>query len=175
MKQPILRIKKDAIVYDDRAPSRSHPEIRAAWRARLAAEEEHVNRKGPGGRRALFSLLIMAAGLFLVWSLLPRQSSDRATIAGWQVILRAAHSGDALIVGVTFVVASAGPTGTAPTAAIDFTVAGTEIRRPASGVLEKSPMTIRQDIPYASGMKRVGAVVRIGGESATLATAVPAP
>ena len=171
MKPPILRVKKNATIYDDDAPSRTHPEVRAAWRARKAAEEEASQRKGPGGRRAVLAVLVIAAGLFLVWSLLPRSYSDRSTVGGWQAILRATLSSDTLIVGVTFIatpkaVANAGTE-------IDFTVTGTDVHRAASQSLEKSPMTIREDIPFLAGMKVVHATVRIGNESATIVTGIP--
>jgi hypothetical protein len=171
MKHPVLRVKKGATVYDDDAPLSGRPEVREAWRVRRAVILEARSRKSRGRGRTLLIAVSALAVFFLLWSILPRSYPDRATLGGWQAILRATHSGDTLIVGVTFIAAEAGGE---PTADIQIDVAGTDVSRTLSRALDKTPMTVREDIPFVAGMKEVRARVRIGEASADLRASLPA-
>jgi len=173
MMQPILRVKKGAPVYDDAAPSRTHPEVMAALRARRARAEHSQRRRRRGGR-GLLLVLLAAVGLFLVWTMLSRSTPDRATVGGWQAILRATRSGDTLILGVTFI-AQQGTTVSAARpqdVSIGFSVTGAATRPATAAALDKSPVTIREDIPFTDAMTVARAVVRMGSASVSLKTGV---
>jgi hypothetical protein len=119
-------------------------------------------------------LLILALGIFVVARYVPRSPTDRATLAGWQIILRATPYGDALIVGVTFIALSpTGLAGSPPAASVDFLLLGTGERLSLLGNLEKSPMTLRGRLPYSKKIQRVQAEVSIAGQSRTLQLAAP--
>ena len=177
VKHPVLRVKKGAPVYDDAAPSRTHPDVLTALRARRARADRSLRRRRAGGR-GLLIVLLAAVGLFIVWTMTQKPATDdRGTAGGWQAILRATHSADTLILGVTFIaregtiLSAGGP----PDVSIDFSVTRTDVHRSASGALDRSPLTIRADIPFAAGMTEARAVVKIGTASVSLRTRVPGP
>ncbi len=173
MKHPVLKIKKNALIYDDKAQKQSPQAYPAS--TKIPVREHRTTR--PRGRRAarltFLPLLVLAIGLFLVMRVIPRSPADRATLAGWQVVLRATVAEETLIVGVTFIaepktIVPAAP----PEAAVQVLIPDTGDRMTLSGALQRSPLTLRDQVPYKAWMKTVQAEVSLMDEHVTLHAAV---
>jgi hypothetical protein len=180
MKHPILHVKKGATVYDEEEARKETRRLLQPTLAKLRAARHPRARTRSAGLSTV-ALLVVAVGIFVVF----RQASEvpRATIEGWRVILRATPHDGLIIVGVTFIDASEppsavpnGPTGTpkvTPRASIRVSIPGTEERLDLAGALDRSPMTLRGELPGLAKARRVRAEVTIGSRSKTLWVAVP--
>jgi hypothetical protein len=181
MKHPVLKIRKGAIIYDDTA-------------AREASEFPHPALPGKGPARSrrrkkrsagftYFPLVIIAVGLFVLFRIVPNTPVGRVAVSGWQATLHVTPHGGRLIVGVTFLSKSPlklrspeFPGGAEPVEAIvRFSLAGTGEQQFVAGDLVKSPMTLRGELPWVAGAKKVQAEVSVGTSRATLWRPVPAP
>ena len=136
----------------------------------------HAIAAGP--RRTLFiflPLIVIALGLFILFRLAPNTPVHRAVVGRWQATLRATPYQDTLIIGVTFLSSSDASTNVADVveAKVRMSLPGTGEQVLVAGMLEKSPMTLRADLPRVAGAKKVQAEVSIGNAKATLW--VPAP
>jgi hypothetical protein len=162
MKHPVLKIKKGAEFYDDARPEANRPVQHPP-----AAPPAPLKRRN---RIVLFPLVFLALVVLLVLRFMPHGPTDRATIAGWEVVLRATPHDQTLIIGVTFIEAGKGTEhGATPADALIHVVApdtGAELS--LSGALWKSPMTIRGEMPYTTKLKRLHADVTIGGSHVRL-------
>ena len=174
MKNPVLKIRKDAYVYDDKAQRQSPQAYPASARIPLHAPRSTRSR----GRRSSLTflpLLVVALGVFVVMQAIPRTPMDRTTLAGWQIVLRATVAGDNLIVGVTFIaeqktlVPSAAP----PEATVQVLFPETGERMTLRGLLQRSPITLRDQILRTPRMKKVQAEVSLLDMHASLRAALP--
>jgi hypothetical protein len=168
MKHPVLHVRKGAEIYDDENPEGARSVF---LRAREKAERPSQAGPPPRGRRvrlSFFPLLLVALALFAVYHFTPRGPQDRATIAGWQVILRATPNDGSLIVGVTFIAPGTGPVAGVPLARVHVTLPDTGGSLELSGPLSKSPMTLRGVFADTQSANRVVADVSIGEKSARL-------
>ena len=170
MKPPVLRIKKQGIVYDDtEAQQRSEP-----FRPDVAPRKRVSRRRRMGPRFSLFPLLVIAAGLFVFFRVLPHAQTNRAVLAGWQVTLRVTPYQDTLIVGLTLVSRSTGAAASVPEATARVLLLGTGEQVFLAGDLARSPMTLQGRLPNLPGARGVQAEVAILGSRVTLRAAVPA-
>lgn len=173
MKHPVLTIKKGAVVYDDTEARRASELPRPA----LPGTGPFVSRRSRkrGIPLTFLPLLAIAMGLFILFRIVPNTPVNRAIVAGWQVTLRATPYQDRLIIGVTFLstVPVAANSSDVPEATARFSLPGTGERAFVAGALEKSPMTLRADLPHLAGSKKVQAEVSIGSARATLWIPVP--
>jgi len=173
MKHPVLKIKKGAVVYDD-ADARHASELP---RPAVPGSRPLVSsRRRKRGRRLTFlPLLVIALGLFLLFRIVPNTPVNKAVLAGWQVILRVTPFENTLIVGVTFISRSPAAESASPlpeaTARVSLTGTGEQVF--LAGDLEKSPMTLRGELPRLASAKKVQAEVSIGSTRATLWLPVP--
>jgi hypothetical protein len=164
MKNPVLRIRKGIPVYDDRQedlppPPRTPDPPRPRWRP--------ARRRG---RLTVLPLLALALALVVVFRVLPRAQTNRAVIGGWNTTLRASAHQDSLLVSVTFVKeAAAGvPIVDGPQAAVRIVLPDTGQETILTGVLSKSPITLRGQMGYSARVTRVQADVSVGSDRKTL-------
>jgi hypothetical protein len=165
MKNPVLRVRKGVRVYDDSqeepAPPPRAPDPSPRRRTRPAARK---------GRLNLLPFLALALALVVVFRVVPRLQANRAVIGGWNTTLRASADQDSLQVNVTFV--KEGPAGApivdGPQVAVRIVLPDTGQEISLSGVLSKSPTTLRGQMDYALRVKRVQAEVSVGAERKTL-------
>ena len=173
MKHPVLRVKKGAVVYDDTEARRSSELPRPA----LPGTGPFVarRRRKRGAPLTFLPLIAIALGLFILFRLAPNTPANRAVVGRWQATLRATPYQDKLIIGVTFLSSIAAATNAADVAEakVRMSLPGTGEQVLVAGMLEKSPMTLRADLPRVAGAKKVQAEVSIGNAKATLW--VPAP
>jgi hypothetical protein len=167
MKPPFLKIKKGAVVYDDSSQEEPPPRAAPPPGRRSGARR----RRGVGS--VVFPLLVLAAGLFILFGLGPR-SSSRRTLDGWQVTLRATRYEGSLLVGLTFVSTSARTDGASQTTARVFLV-GTDEQALIEGTLSKSPMTLWGRFRDPGGRTEVRAEVSIGSAHAVLSLPLRLP
>jgi len=173
MKHPVLKIKKDAVVYDD-------------TEARIASELPRPALPGSGpffSRRrrrkgipaTFFPLLVVAIGLFILFQVVPNAPIRRSVINGWQATLRATPYQDRLIIGVTFISGAPVPANRAdaPEAAVRLFLPGTGEQTFVAGLLDKSPVTLRGELPRIPSARKVQAEISVGNARATLR--IPAP
>ena len=180
MKPPVLRIKKKSVIYDDTGAQQEGEPFRlslAPSPGRLT-----VRRRRVGTRSSLVPLLVVAAGLFVFFRVIPHAPTSRAVVAGWQVTLHVTPREDTLIVGLTFVSRSGkagadAPEGTAavPEATARVSLLGTGEQVFLAGDLVKSPMTLSGRLPIVGGAARVQADVAIQGSRVTLLAPVKKP
>ena len=178
MKHPILSIRKGAEVYDD-----SLAESERRLQAAEAAAQKHppAKRRRPHTRRARMTflpLVVLAIGLVVVFRIIPRPPTNRASLAGWDAVLRATHYGNTFLLSVTFIHGTASPP-LAPEippaiALVRFFLQGTGERLTLEEALVKSPMTVRGHLPWSAIVKKVQAEVSVGAEKKTLTLAAPA-
>ncbi len=174
MKQPVLRVKKGAIVYDDAAAMEASGLPRPALPGTGPLGTRR--RKRRSGRFTYFPLVIVALGLFLLFRIVPNTPVTRATLAGWQVTLHVTPYGDTLIVGVTFVSRSplkepvkGSPAGSeVPDATVRLSLPGTGEHAFLAATLVKSPMTVRGELPWLPGAQKVQAQISVGTAHVTL-------
>jgi len=168
MKPPIIRIKKGATVYDDAEQERDvlrpppPPHRRPAPR-----------RRNPGGRSVLAPLIAVAAGIFIVFRVVPHAPASRAAIAGWQATLEVDRHDEELIVGVTFLARSRPASRQEATARVSLRGTGEQVF--LAGDLDRSPMTLRGRLPALPDARMVQAEVAIEDQHATLVAPVPPP
>jgi len=128
---------------------------------------------------SLLPLLVVALVVVLVYKFVIPRSSSRATLSGYEAVLRASLYADALFVSVTFTpVAGAGRTaGSArdspaadgpPTASVSFALPDTGELLLLSEALGEGPSTIRGKMRYIGKERKLTAVVRLGGKAASL-------
>ena len=168
MKHPVLNVKKGAVVYDDTEARHASELPRPA----LPGRGPSVSRRR-GGRRGPFTyipLLVGALGLFILFRIVPNTPVNRAALAGWQLTLRATPYQDRLIVGVTFMSSAPGAVkpSLVPEATVRFSLPGTAVQVIVAGGLERSPITLRGDLPHVGNAKKVQAEVSIGDAHVTL-------
>ena len=180
MKQPVIRIKKGAIVYDDTAAREASELPRPALPG--SGPLPSSRRKRRGGRLTYFPLVIIAIGLFILFRIVPNTPVSRATLSGWQVTLHVTPYQDTLIVGVTFLsstpvrVPGEGSPGSGPSrAAVRLSLPGTGRQAFVAGDLVKSPMTLRGELPWLKKAKKVQAEVSVGNTHVTLWQPAPVP
>jgi hypothetical protein len=166
MKPPRLRIKKGAVLYDDSEQVRDLPQ--PPPRRRPAPPR----RRPRGARVVLAPLLAIAAGLFILFRMVPHAATNHAVLSGWQATLHVTRYEDGLIVGVTFVARSPRRS-PAPEAAASVSLRGTGEQVFLAGDLVKSPMTLRGRLPDIPGAAAVQAEVTVGGARVVLVTPVP--
>ncbi len=174
MTPPILRVKKGAVIYDDTEARRAAEE--RPWRALPGGPgRPDPHEKGRRIRLTYLPLLILAVGLFATFYLAQHRPANRAVMEGWQVILRATPYQDRLIVGLTFIAGSSIPESPAgpPRARALVVLEGTGTRITLEGTLEKSPMTLRGEMPYSPGGRRVRAEISVDGARRALWVPVP--
>jgi hypothetical protein len=174
MDHPVLRVRKGAQVYDDRAASGFDAEARKAMlEAKRALASGRGRRKKRRGRLAFLPLLILALGLVAVIRLAPRGPQSRATISGWQATLRASRAGDELVVGVTFELRPSSAPAAAADASVRVDFGGTADSAVISAPLERSPMTLYARAPAPPAGTRVSAEVRVAADRHILAVSAP--
>jgi hypothetical protein len=118
---------------------------------------------------------VLAFGLVIVFQVIPRSPQDRATLAGWQAVLRATRAGEKLIVGVTFIAEQStivSPVNRAE-ATVQILIPGTGDRMTLSGPLQRSPITLRGELAFSARMSKVQAEVSLLDAHAALRVAVP--
>lgn len=173
MTPPHIRIKKGSIVYDDSGAQQETRPFRPDLR--VTPSRRRFGRRKVGPRASLFPLLIIAAGLFIFFRLVPHALAARSTVAGWQVTLHVTPYLDTLVVGVTFVSRAGKPAADAPEASVRVTLPGTDQEVVVSGALERSPMTLSGRLPATTGATRVQADVVIQGSRVRLTAKAPPP
>lgn len=179
MKPPVLRIKKGAIIYDDTAAREASEAAHPALPGRKPATSRRRKRRSAG--LTYFPLVIIAVGLFILFRIVPNTPVGRAAVSGWQATLHVTPYGDRLIVGVTFLSRTplktrspGSPEGAEPVEAmVRFSLAGTGEQQFVAGDLVRSPMTLRGELPWLPGAKKVQAEVSVGTSRATLWRPVP--
>ena len=192
MKNPVLRVRKGAEVYDDslaeserrlhaaEAAAQRHP---PAWNAATApaARGSGRKRRRPHARRAgmtFLPLVVLAIGLVVVFRIIPRPPTNRASLAGWQAVLHATPYGNTLLLSVTFTHGTPSsplaPETPPALASVQFFLQDTGERLTLAEALVKSPMTIRGQLPYRANVKKVQAEVSVGAEKKTLILAARA-
>ena len=178
MKHPILSVKKGAEVYDD-----SLAESERRLQAAEAAAQIHPpsGRRRPRARRVRMTylpLVVLAIGLVVVFRGIPRPPTNRASLAGWQVVLHATPYGNTLLLSVTFTHGTASsplaPESPPAIASVRFFLQDTGERLSLEEALAKSPMTVRGQLPYSAIIKKVQAEVSIGAEKKILTLAAQA-
>jgi hypothetical protein len=172
MKQPVLKVKKGAIVYDDTAAREASELPRPALPG--SGPLGSRRRKRRGGRFTYLPLLILALGLFILFRIVPNTPVGRATVSGWQVTLHVTPYKEALIVGVTFL-SRAPLTGPSPEARVRLSLPGTGEQVFLAGDLVRSPMTLRGELPWLPSAKKVQAEISIGSARVTLWKPAPGP
>lgn len=165
MKGPVLRIRKGVRVYDDREQELAPPP-----RAPVPRTGRRARQSGRRGRLTFLPLLVLVLAIVVVLRVVPRVQTNRAVIGGWSTTLHAAlYKDDALLVGVTFVKEGpASPIENGPQAEARIVLPDTGQEISLSGILEKSPMTLRGQMEYSPRVKKVQAEVRVGAERKTL-------
>jgi hypothetical protein len=169
MKQPVIRVKKGAVIYDDRqAAADAQP-----WRPRLTPAGRS-RRRPPRRGSVFFPLLVLAAALALVFWILPaRRSTNSAVLDGWKAELRAEVFEGALLAGVTFIRAGDAPVPNPPPIAIvRFLVSGTGERIAVTEALERSPYTVRARLSDQPRARSISAEVLIGDKKKILAAQI---
>jgi hypothetical protein len=173
MKNPVLHIKKGVERYVDPSPG---SEAQPSGQRRLS--DRPLQRKAAPlrrGRLTFFPLLVLAIALVFVFRIIPRAPMNRATLMGWDAVLRAMPYGEVVLVSVTFI--EKGHPGAdlsgrpAPRAAVRFLLPDTGEQLSLSEDLVKSPTTLRGQMPYTVSVRRVLATVSIGTETRTLSLA----
>ena len=173
MKHPVLKIKKGAVVYDDTEARRASELPRPALPGSGPFLSRRRRRKGIPA--PFFPLLVVAVGVFIFFQIIPNAPIRRVVIDGWQATLRATPYQGRLIIGVTFISGAPVPADRAgaPTATVRLFLPGTGAQAFVAGPLDKSPMTLRGELPRIASAKRVQADIFIGKAHATLR--IPAP
>ena len=196
MKNPVLRVRKGAEVYDDslaeserrlhaaEAAAQRHPPASNAARSGRnaatapAARGSGRKRRRPHARRAgmtFLPLVVLAIGLVVVFRIIPRPPTNRASLAGWQAVLHATPYGNTLLLSVTFTHGTPSsplaPETPPALASVQFFLQDTGERLTLAEALVKSPMTIRGQLPYRANVKKVQAEVSVGAEKKTLTLA----
>jgi hypothetical protein len=182
MKNPVLHIKKGVERYIDPPPGSEQEPPR---QGPLGTRPPQRKTVGPARRRGRFTylpLLILALALVIVFRVVPRLPTNRATLMGWDVMLRAMPHQEAgpggdgpvrtLLVSVTFIERSrpAGSPGggQAPRAAARFVLPETGEELSLSEDLLKSPTTLHGQLRYDPRIRKVLATVSVGPETRTL-------
>jgi hypothetical protein len=169
MKQPVIRIKKGAVVYDDR---QAQDDARV-WRPRLTPVARSRHR-APRRRSVFFPLLVLAVVLVVVIVYVQqRQTADTAVLDGWKAELHAQIYEGALLAGVTFIRAGDAPIPVPPPVAIvRFKVPGARETTAVTGALERSPFTISARLAGQARASTISAVVILGDQEKTLAARI---
>jgi len=165
MKNPVLRIRKGTPVYDDSAEQEAPPARATAVPGRSRG------RPAPrAGRLVLLPLFALALALIVLFRVLPGQG-NRAVIGGWNTTLRATAYQDSLLVALTFVKEDRGGAATAgekPLVEARIVLPDTGQEISLSGVLSKSPTTLRGQMDYSARVRQVRAEVTVGKDRRTL-------
>jgi hypothetical protein len=173
MTHPVLRIKKGAAVYDDTEARHASEIPRLALPGSGPLPSRRRRRRGIP--LTFVPLLVIALGLFILFRVVPNTPVQRSVVSGWQVTLRVTPYQDRLIVGVTFISSAPVPANQAdmPEATARLSLPGTGEQAFIAGTLDKSPMTLRGELPRLGNAKRVKAEVSIGSAHAALWVPVP--
>ncbi len=167
MKPPRITIRKGSVVYDDAEQDRDIPRPPPARRGPAP------RRRRPRGRSVLAPLIAVAAGIFIVFRVVPHAPPNRAVVSGWQVTLHVTRFEGDLLVGVTFVARSR-PSAVAPSATALVAVQGTGKQVFLAGDLDRSPMTLRGRFAGSTEAQVVQADVTVAGAHVLLVSRVPA-
>ncbi len=135
---------------------------------------------------SLLPLLVVALVLAFGFKFLAPGSSSRATLSGYEAVLRASQYADALLVSVTFTPLPAArkatgrqsdsPTDVEPLAAsVSFALPDTGERLLLSESLGGEPSTIRGKMKYIGKERKLTAEVRLGGKAASLSLGLKKP
>ena len=173
MKNPVLHIKKGVEVYEDpHAGSEPQPPRPRAPTVRTFPRKPS---RSPGrrGRLAFVPLVVVAIVLVVVFRIVPRAPTNRATMMGWNTVLRAMPYGDMLLVSVTFIqAASPGPNGPpAQKVVVHVLLPETGEQLMLSEDLMRSPTTLRGQMRPTQAVERFLATVSIGNQTRTLTLA----
>jgi hypothetical protein len=171
MKPQKLPIKKHSVIYDDAEAARESEPFRPNFTT--APSRRAVRRRRVGPSSALFPLLVIAAGLFIFFKVIPHAPTARAVAGDWQVTLHVTPYQDQLIVGITFLSRSGRAAADPPEAAVRISLTGTGEQVFVAGDLARSPMTLSGRLPNLQEAVRVQAEVSIQGTRVTLAAPVP--
>jgi hypothetical protein len=176
VKHPVLKVKKDAekdvVFHSSREQRLALPSAPRGPSSVSGGFFRGFFRRG-GRLPSLLPVLLMVLAAAV---LLPRlmRTSSRATIAGYEAVLRASPYQDALLVSVTFASASgrkqAAP---APEVSVAFVLPDTGERLLVSELLEPGPSTLRGKMRYNGSEKKLTAMVRIGANQAVLSLGLP--
>jgi hypothetical protein len=176
MNHPVLRVKKGVPLYDDSQEEREPPRREPTPAAR--------RRMRPGSRRrrgglTFLPLLVLALALVFVFRVMPRKPPNTATLAGWDLVLRAAPHEGALLVGVTFtrsvvrrvfIRSEATPVPEPPQAAVvTFSSPQTAEKRVVTDSLVRSPFTVHARMLDEPPVNMMQAEVDVGGQKRLLA------
>jgi hypothetical protein len=177
MKHPVLRVKKGAPVYDDSLEEREESRREQQPVPRMTARPGR--RRRPRGGLTFLPLLVLALALVFVFRVIPRKPPNTATLAGWDLVLRAESHDGTVLVGVTFtrsVVrrgffrAAATPVPEPPQAAVvTFSSPQTAERRVVTESLLRSPFTVHARMLDEPPVNRMQAEVAVGGQKRLLA------
>jgi hypothetical protein len=175
MKNPVLHVKKGVERYIDPPPgSEQEPPRQGPLGTRFVQRRAVRSPRRRGGFTYL-PLVILALALVFVFRIMPRQPTNRAALAGWDLVLRATPYGEALLVSVTFIEKAqpgADLTGKPiPRAALRFLLPDIGEQLSLSEDLVKSPTTLRGQMPFTDRVRKVLATVTIGTETRTLSLA----
>ena len=123
-------------------------------------------------------LVVLAIGLVIVFRVIPRPQTNRASLAGWQAVLHATPYGNTLLLSVTFTHGTASsplaPKSPPAIVSVRFLLQDTGDRLALEEALVKSPMTVRGQLPWSASVKKVQAEVSVGAETKTLTLAARA-
>ena len=180
MKPPRLKVKKDAerdVVFHYSREERLA--MASAPRGPRSASGGFFRGFFRRGRLpSLLPLLVVALAVVVLFRVVPR-SSSRATLSGYEAVLRASLHADALLVSVTFTPvagpqrtdgsASGSPAGDGSlTATVSFELPDTGERLLLSEALGAGPSTIRGKMRYIGKERKLTAQVRVGEKAASL-------
>jgi hypothetical protein len=168
MNPPRIPIKKGAVVYDDAEQDRDIP------RPPPPAGRPPRRRRRPGARPLFAPLIVVAAGIFIVFRVVPHAPTNRSVLQGWETTLQVTRFEGDLVVGLTFVARSR-PGPAAPPVMARAYLPGTREQVFLAGNLDKSPMTLRGRLADLPGVKVVQAEVSIGTARVMLVAPVPPP
>ena len=170
MKNPVLHVKKGAVLYNDPpAGSNLQPPRQGAQTGRtITRKSGRFPRRR--GRFAFMPLAILAIVFVIVVIVVPRGPTNRAAMMGWEAVLRAMPYGDMLLVSVTFIrAAPPGPNEpSAPRVVVRVVLPETGEQLSLSDDLSKSPMTLRAQMRPTHAVRKVLATVSVGKETRTL-------
>ncbi len=170
MKQPVLHVKKGAVVYDD---------TRGSMHARAESTGERTpppRRRRRSVRRGMTFLPLAVVALALAAALQLASPRDTARFTGWDARLRVVPYEGTLLYSLTFTPRPEPGQESGGTAAADATIVlpDTGASVDLSGSVGPEETTLRGQMLLPAKARRVRADVTIGGERRSLSAALPA-
>jgi hypothetical protein len=177
MKPPELKVKKDAerdVVFHYSREERLA--MASAPRGPKTVSGDFFRGFFRRGRLPFLLPLLLVALAIVVLPRLVARSSSRATLSGYEAVLRVSPYADALLVSVTFTPGTGQKRpAEAPTASVTFDLPDTGERLLLSEVLGDGPSTIRGKMKYIGKERKLTAQVRVGEKAASLSLGLKKP